>query len=59
LQGYDDAEITVVGNGEEGKFRMDVLTDEITDGESHIRRSQGFRFIGCDPSSRWGNNRTD
>jgi hypothetical protein len=31
---------------------MDVLTDEITDGESHIRRSQGFR-IGCDPSSRW------
>jgi hypothetical protein len=35
------AEITVVGNGEEGKFRMDVLTDEITDGESHIRRSQG------------------
>jgi hypothetical protein len=46
LQGYDDAEITVVGNGEEGKFRMDVLTDEITDGESHTRRSQGrFPFL--------------
>jgi hypothetical protein len=46
LQGYDDTEITVVGNGEEGKFRMDVLTDEITDGESHTRRSHGrFPFL--------------
>jgi hypothetical protein len=46
LQGYDDTEITVVGNGEEGKFRMDVLTDEIKDGESHTRRSQGrFPFL--------------
>lgn len=46
LQGYDDTEITVVGNGEEGKFRMDVLTDEITDGDSNTRRSQGrFPFL--------------
>jgi hypothetical protein len=46
LQGYDDTEITVVGNGEEGKFRMDVLADEITDGESHTRRSHGrFPFL--------------
>lgn len=44
LHGYNDSEITVVGNGEEIKFRLDVVSDEVTGPEQNRSTRNHTRF---------------